>query len=882
MKEKKSLKYLIVSACLALLLVSIGGIVVGASENVAPDTDLAISGVSLDLGDKISIVYAVEKEKIADEYGNIVASVSTYSKNPNGTANTGETLTYYIERQMNNKEGVPTDFVFFYSEGFASVHYGETVYARLVHDNGSVGTVVKTSVIELVKGLQAKNEANPTSDRYATKKGLYEAILNYGVKTQAVLTEYPVYNYFTVNDGAYLDDANQKWTSGVVADGTAITMSPSADVGLPMEWNDGTNTYSGNTVTVDVNGASYSPAYVETVYDTNPGIANWTGTPDEWYKYESLLKSAPITPTETASNFATLSYLGNGVIKYEYPFKEYDLTAPLSGNGVLGAGNNNPIRFQNLYATAGSSVTMSFKVQYPELDLNGNGISNEAYGATYTARVDTGELDDYDEPVYEDVTHYINGDFFRAGGNNRMNRFDIGVASTYSGTNTPLVYVNIMAIVSNGIVTGFQVGTANGTGDTTNEKFYNETFDLQDGATVSAEYVLDADGAVTAIKIYVNGELFRTHYASNGQSNDGFNQTADTKHKLAGTGKYTWYGFNVANLGRSLATVAVSDLSSTIKNSFTASELTAYNYGADIESYSDNAILVSNGTQYAWNTIKDLAGVNDFGTYTFASDATKSSWKYDAAKNSVVTTKYNGVTNGQQYVAILIDNPLYGKQATWNGKSAVFEFTFEMQTDDMNEDGHFDRVRDTINSDSSTVWGQLNIGYGDGVAPGTSVGYDTTRSTGGISELNALLGNYRIKKSVNSATAVNNMWTLCYYNQLAECDGGTDFVSRHTGNAVTFRIEVTPDANGVPQKMSFYVDGQYIETRYNREAVAKADNGGSFDYTTFTYYSEDGSTGAYASLFDAPYFEISQWLGSARIGTSEFSNVRSWAQTALH
>ena len=64
MEKKRSLKLLIVSACLALLLVSIGGIIAGASEPVTIDDDLKISGASLDLNDKISIAFAVKADAI--------------------------------------------------------------------------------------------------------------------------------------------------------------------------------------------------------------------------------------------------------------------------------------------------------------------------------------------------------------------------------------------------------------------------------------------------------------------------------------------------------------------------------------------------------------------------------------------------------------------------------------------------------------------------------------------------------------------------------------------------------------------------------------------------------------------------------------------------
>ena len=70
MENKRSLKCLIVAACLALLIVSIGGIVSAAGTAVETNSDLKIAGASLDISDKISIAFAVDAAAIgynADE-----------------------------------------------------------------------------------------------------------------------------------------------------------------------------------------------------------------------------------------------------------------------------------------------------------------------------------------------------------------------------------------------------------------------------------------------------------------------------------------------------------------------------------------------------------------------------------------------------------------------------------------------------------------------------------------------------------------------------------------------------------------------------------------------------------------------------------------------
>ena len=53
MENKKSLKYLFVAACLALLVASIGGVVSASGTATETNDNLKIAGASLDLSDKI-------------------------------------------------------------------------------------------------------------------------------------------------------------------------------------------------------------------------------------------------------------------------------------------------------------------------------------------------------------------------------------------------------------------------------------------------------------------------------------------------------------------------------------------------------------------------------------------------------------------------------------------------------------------------------------------------------------------------------------------------------------------------------------------------------------------------------------------------------------
>ncbi len=891
MKERRTLKYLIVSACLALLLASIGGIVVGASDVVETDAELNIWRSSLNLGDNISIIFAVEESVIdSDGDGSLDYSVYTYATNPTGTAGTNGTKLTTVRR---NQVIGDTEYALFFTQGFAPVEYGETVYARVENpEAGKYGTVKKISVIELVKGLQGQLDEN--NSRYEAKKGLYESILKYATTAQAVLgDEYPVYKYFTVEGGTYDDGTGAGWTSGVVESGTEITLSTpltSDVIGLPMSWNDGVNNHTPEAdgslkVTVSEDDVNYATSYTETVTDTNYVSSTWTGTSQTIYRYESLVKEGKVTPTSTASKLATLSY-ANDAIKLSYHGKYYTGKDAVQ-TGTVDSGTAYFL-FQNRFSNTNvvrTAYNLSFTLDYSvSADVNGNGVLYEAYGVEEFTET-TDDSDGEDTIVKTPLGTYENGDFFRGSGNIQLSRFLIRLTdSETSSAGITVLYVNTLAVVdkATNTVTGFQVGTSAGGADK-NKTYESKVYDIKTPHDISIITITGDDGAIVAFELYVDGELVRTALVSNGMSECGWEYAADEKKYMSGDKSFGYYGFGYYQPGRTLCSVAISDLTSTIDQTFSASQIEANGYSTTMKSVNTAATVVgydSTGTlqHYAWNTLSTLENVSEFGYYGLANSyatPANGSWKYDAEADSVIVTKAYGTTTSQGGATFIIANPLYQMADTWNGEAAVLEFTLRMHTDDMNDDGLYDSALDTNNSASSTVWGQLLIGYGDGVggvAAGKFNTSGTTRTITGITSAKNVLGSWRIKKLNNETTDYNNQWAVAYWNQSA--DSGTDQVSeRYTGTYANFRIVVTPDETGKPWKLSMYCNNVYIGTRYNVEVET------GNDYTGFSIYSADGSKGAVNSLFAAEYFEITQWFHVARIGTAEFSNFRTWLQT---
>ena len=874
MKTKRSLKYLLVSACLALLLVSIGGVLAAADTPVAATTGLEIKGASLDLSDKISIAFVVEATVAGEDAEN--GSVHLYSTNPTGTAAAGEEVTTTKLMTIGGKQ-----YVAYISEGFAPVEYGETVYARFMHKNGTVGKVQKTSVIELVKGMQAN--LKDTDAKYEAKVGLYNAILTYGVKAQAVLgSDYPVYNYFTVADGGYVDNAGAKWTTGVVEKGTEVELVATPDLGLPTIWSDGTNEYVDSvTVSSDKN-YSFSHYDMSLVND-NPWVTGWNGLASSNYSEGMLAQMLTdqsvekITSTYVASSSTrsfSLNESGKGVYSVTQPNRYYKDVTTADTSSTSNSSGNQYVRLSTIGSRTNQSSVISFTLNFPGNDVNGNG-TNWDYGPdSYTVDVETG-LDENDEPIYDTVTYYQNGDMFKGGSNAEMLRFQVVSATgATSSAAEILMYLNFAAVTETNadgvkVVKGWQLKPANGTNGDKNKYTVSTVYDIETSHDVDIEFVPAEDGTVSEIKIYIDGALSATHKASNG-TDAKYGIYANTKKLFSATKDASYIGFDIGTLGRFVGDYEVSNIKLTMKNNVTKDQLADYGYSTNMSDVNHGAIVagydVANQTtvHYAWNELVDGAK----HVLLQHNDVTKSYWMYNAANDSVIVDKI--ASTGAGTANFLIENPLYGMTAAdWDGEVAVFEFNMAMLNQDRTGDGLYDTDLDNRKSSGSSVWGQLNIGYGDGqydYSRAYVANNAAARTINGISANNALLGNFRIVKSNQSSdtSKMFNVWQLSYYYQTT--DGGNSYSAGYNGSELNVRLVVTPDETGVPAQLDIYINNVLVTTRYNE----------SGDKTGFTFYDEETQTGAFANFFEAPYFEISQFMREDGYAYVEFSNFRSW------
>lgn len=883
MEKKRSLKLLIVSACLALLLVSIGGIIAGASEPVTINDDLKINGASLDLNDKISIAFAVKADAVGYTKGEKLGyALYLYDSNPGTEAGNGKKVEDFVVRTIGDEQ-----YVLFITDGYTALQYKNTVYARLGNTNGTVfGTTQKTGVLELAYKQQAKFQAqlatatDDTKDSITTRVKLFSAIINYGINADLVVSGTTKYShsYITVADG-YIDDGNGgKWTSGVYANGTALNFVPNKDYGVPTAWTDGAATF-GSEFTVSANANVAFKGYDMTFVDTNPWVSNWSSASTETWdenrikqfianQTEAIYPAVNRDPAKAVGGKEGSVYLNeNGSVTYLSTLAQRyysGATAPMQYDGSVTKQQyftfntaNNKSKIQN-----DQPLTLSFTINFPENDLNGNGITYDVGAHKYTETIENGIDPETDEPIYVTNTYYANGDMFRSDSNPTMVRFPIFISNTPTGTGNVMMYIGFNAnyVTKNGVkvVDSWSLRTSVG-GVDSNVVSHNENkFDIREDHDVDIELVPAADGTVAAVNIFVDGILCATHTAEKGTAAYGLVANAHTIFN--GTATSTYVGMRLdADCGRFVGDYEVSNVQLKYNNLVDADELPeGYSMGATIAGYAADKTT----PHYAWSDLVD-GEQHAFLTGTTADK----NWYYDAYTDSIIVTKSNA-SKGYGAINFLLDNPLYGKQADWNGKVAVFEFTMNMLPMDMNKDGKFNTIVDVKPTTGSSVWGQLNIGYGNGIynySRAFSDGGASARTVSGISANTALLGNFRISKT-NSGTATDiNTWNLGYYYQSS--DYGDYVGGMSHGTYVTIKFVVTPNAEtGVPEKLEIYANGVLKATRYNKED----------DKTGFTWCKS--GLGAYENFFNARYFEISQFIRSDGYQVSSFSNFRSWAE----
>ena len=882
MEKKRSLKYLLVSVCFALLIASIGGMVIGATDNVEADATLAIKGATLDLNDKISIAYAVEAS-IAGynaEDGSVANYVHIYKSNPNGTSALGEALEDYI---IKNIGGV--DYVLYITDGIAPTAYGENIYARLVDTvNGKYGAVRKAGVMELVGNLKANLKENDA--RYDVKNGLYNAILAYEEAAYKVVEgiESPFVSV-SVIDGTY-NDGNGDYESGIVRKGTEVTLNGSLDNSLNLAsvnayaagWTVNGTIVQGNTATITADTEAFPSYGIKSDTDYNPYIntsSSSTNFATNWGIHLNDMLYANYGIHNGANFFAQLTSSGKTYTNWtKFTLAEdgttqmtkYDWSKTADDGSVTAGGALYAPSFW--YPTsnviAGNSASIKVDVMIPTNDRDGDGIYNEAVSYTPASEEEDPETGDM-LTIPESITA---GDFFTSGGNNRLIHFDISLANkgpgfvnedntSNQGTNNPVnadivVWAHLDAVVdSNKIVTGYKIRTNVGADGDQNSVTLPTVYALDEFVSLEFKLISDDTGLVTGYQLYANGTLVDQRLN---------NSVIKGKNlHIAGDNGLANACMTIIDLNRFQGDYAVKAMSFSANNFYTADEIVAMdNYDANYVAYSPIEVYdyernvgdSINAIGYRWNELAALPGVGQFGNYALRvkglTDASLGlgSWIYREIDNSIVVGKYGSSATGN--FNVMADNPLYGAEDSFvEGQGVAVEFDFVIAPMDYNNNGSWNERQSGVGNDlvgwqNTMVLGYLKFGYSDSS--------NTTPNNGSFAN---------IRVGVNGSTGA----VLAFRPQANNDSNNNSCTNTHAGAVFHTRMELYPAADGVPEMLKLYVNGKLITTRYNVEDQA----------TGFSFF---GSTGAKDSLFDRSKIGFTwNWNSAKAYGSVIFRNV---------
>ena len=905
MENKRSLKYLIVSACLALLVASIGGVVVGAVE--APATsDIQILGATLDLNDKVSIGYVVDAAAVGyDVATNTVQHyVYTYETNPTGTAAKGTPLTDFVYKTYSDGSA----YVIFLTKGIAVSDYSDNVFARVV-EGDKVGAVKKAGVYELANLMQKQGVSSAANK-------LVSAVIKYHDAAYKVLTgTASPYKFVTVSDG-YIVDGDFKYTSGVYAAGTKLTLADSIDAakkGATLAgWTDGKNTAYSSVVSVS-DSVNYAPTYeLLTSAEYNPYTSNWyingTSSKDSNFqptatksvgmgeRYWNAIVSGVngmgeanalpfyhlIQAASTSKGYNALTkYVfrdetGNPVLKFSYEKNPLLNATATAVSETPAMGNNSSFIFAN-NAVAGEYLDLSYDIMFPTIDKDGDGVVNEAEFQAGVA-----DEDDDGNPITTDPQY---GDYFTTSSNAMAVRTYIALTNSANNAGNladNLLYISYKAVYdANKIVTGFQIqinsgythNTANGTtnnasGSTGQADQQSEllptVYPLDKYIHVTARIIANDDGAVSAVEIYANGVLVETRTAAAGWSKDGLSEkTWDGTIKLfdgEGTTKYKYAGFALTSPGRFRGDYYVKNFECTTGSEISASAVKAL---ADVVTPADTVYPVvhsawannaPSGVATGVSTLGDpILGVNLLRSYN-----TSASWVYDS-KLDTITVAHTGSGSAGAF-NLHVTNPLKGMAADQReGAAVAFDFNFTVPLIDFDKDGVINEAHE-YGGTTSTVLGFMYFGYGNG-ANGNATPPDGMASAIRLQKNKANVETFHMSDYGRNST--NNL--------TPNVDGSAVSILGGTAGGILVNIKVVmyPNAeSGVIEKVETYVNGTLKNTRTQD----------STDIKTQMAYSNDASHSyrSSANIFNAEFLNFSYQLNSSRYASISLSNIQAY------
>ena len=379
MEKKRSMKYLLVSVCLALLVASIGGILAGANQTVTKNDDLKIAGASLDLGDDLGIAFAVEAE-IAEG-----AQIELYKTNPgNKAAQASETVLATPDKTVVNGDKT---YQLFITDGFAADDLHTYVYARLVKNN-EYSEVLRTSVLELVYLM--KDQA---TDEVAI--GLYDSIIAYEAAARKKINDGDAteYVFAKIEDGAFVGDDGIPATYGVFAKGSKVgaVVSANAAENLAMSNFDGYSYgvagWSADASANLAKGCSANEITIGGAYTYTPIVSREFNTKYASSVYGTTSKDTALSDIKWNDLQAGVQYYGQNSKTTNTVTTQGGFTYDAEKDMIVYSGKGktqNATSYVAMYVdnphrndTIARSTVLDFNIIVPSSDYNGDGIYNE-------------------------------------------------------------------------------------------------------------------------------------------------------------------------------------------------------------------------------------------------------------------------------------------------------------------------------------------------------------------------------------------------------------------------------------------------------------------------------------------------------------------------
>ena len=907
MEQKRSLKYLIMAACVALLVASIGGIVVGAQDNVPYTEGYEIEGATLDLNDKVSIGFLVEAAKVNYDAENNTATgtVHTYATNPTGNANDGDDVLAFSGKTVKRTvDGVEKTYLLYLTDGINMVDYGVDVYARVINGE-AVGQAKRVNVLELAYLMKENPNASQGSQKLVSSLiNYYETaykVVAFDGKESGVASPYKL---IKVEDGYIAEEGLENTTMRVAKEGTELNLVNNYDAysEYPFAgWQSGSSFSSSGVIAVSESD-TYVPLYMsDNNYNYNPDVDGVIYTYATSYTY-----STPGTKGGTASygtkttsasdkiSWNELSYkmvmnkvdsgyelsetFSTGALEVSYGtaqadrkiYRDETTNEPVSltsysktpNDGKEFAGSTPYQSYYFSHDAVSGSIKLSLDLMIPSVDTDNDGIENEL------------------------------SDFLTDDTNTLFLLIPLSVTDTKASNN--LMYVRVSGNIYNDLendmtrINGFTLGTS--AGDTSGNQHdqnlveHEECYNLDVWYTLTFDIKLNDDAQPESVSLYMEDDLVYTRTA------DALGETGLSIGAVDGisvAGKDVVAG--VQDFGRYQGAVAVKAPTVQYGHVYTADDIDALVANADYDVMVDD---------YSTSTLVKVTSLD--GTKQTGSKKAGSEYSYDAKSDSIILTQGIGTGVGESMLDVFVTNPLKALKANgedYTGKSTVMEFDMTLPMTDTDGDGIFGEWEDyaTFNLNSSMK------------------AYMYWRTASTFADTHYVTRHFSSMRinTVHDFKANGSLpyWNLTYrhFNGFLDSDGntiedsssldavkyagtsngadGSDKSTTLTGNTsfdTTKKIKIimTPDDKGIISRLDFYCNGSFVTTVYNNGKYKSTDSM-TFYINNPAYLADTTKTniqwGRLANLYNDSYVGFNYFFESAaRYGNVVFSNVQSY------